>query len=109
MGFFSWIAQDTGRSINNVYSNRETFDVYMVNPVTGESWRESAYDGYGVFGGKDFFELFGELNDVGKMEAIRMSLGGAGISPILVENLESWRDYIGKAPANCPAQGFFYD
>ena len=47
MGFFSWKTQDTKRSIANRYSNRKTFTVYMVNPVTKEAFIESNYEGYG--------------------------------------------------------------
>ena len=60
MGFFSWKTQDTKRSIANRYSNRKTFTVYMVNPVTKEAFIESNYEGYGEFGGKDFYELVAE-------------------------------------------------
>lgn len=111
MGFFSWKTQDTDRSISNRYSNRETFTVYMVNPLTEEYWQEDNYDGYGVFGGKDFFELLAEMN--GKKtrdEGIDIAYDNdLYIYPILVEDLDKWEQYLGQAPERCKYQGYFYE
>ena len=66
MGFFSWKTQDTDKSISNMYSSRHSFKVYMVNPLNlDEYYREDNYEGYGVFGGKDYYELLAEINNVG--------------------------------------------
>ena len=51
MGFYSWITQDTGRSIANAYSGLETFNVIMTDDK-GNQFAEEDYEGYGVFGGK---------------------------------------------------------
>ena len=56
MGFFSWNTCDTDQSIANKYSNRPTFTVHMITP-DGRVFTEKDYDGYGVFGGKDYYEL----------------------------------------------------
>lgn len=61
MGFFSWITTDTKRSIANVHSSRYTFTVHMKDDK-GNIWTEKNYDGYGMFGGKDFYELLDEMN-----------------------------------------------
>lgn len=61
MGFFSWMASDTGKSIANHYSNRPTFTVHMITE-DGRVFTEPNYEGYGVFGGKDFYALAAELN-----------------------------------------------
>jgi len=61
MGFFSWKTCDTNMSIANSSSKRYTFDVYMITP-DGRVFHETEYDGYGEFGGKDFYELLAELN-----------------------------------------------
>ena len=61
MGFFSWMASDTGKSIANKYSNRPTFTVHMITE-DGRVFTEPNYEGYGVFGGKDFYALAAELN-----------------------------------------------
>ena len=57
MGQFSWITQDTHHRIVNC----EDYTVYLVDDK-GKKWREDCYDGYGVFGGKDFYELLAEMN-----------------------------------------------
>ena len=61
MGFFSWITQDTDRSIPNIHSQRETFPVTMTDNK-GNRYHEKEYDGYGVFGGKDYYDLLAEMN-----------------------------------------------
>jgi hypothetical protein len=61
MGFFSWKTQDTNKSIANQYSNRKPFKVTM-SDNKGNKWTETNYEGYGVFGGKDYFELLAEMN-----------------------------------------------
>ena len=61
MGFFSWKTQDTNKSIWNVHSGRKTLTVYMVDNK-GNKWREEGYEGYGDFGGKDYYALLDEMN-----------------------------------------------
>lgn len=61
MGFFSWITSDTKKPINNRFSPRPCFTVYLLDDK-GNVWREDAYEGYGVFGGKDFYALVDEMN-----------------------------------------------
>ena len=110
MGFFSWKTQDTDRSIANVFSNRTTFKVVMVDDK-GNKYVEENYEGYGVFGGKDFYELLDEMNG-GKgdrMAGIDLVFNKEGkkfISPSLSE--AGW--YCnGEAPDDCEAQGYFYE
>lgn len=111
MGFFSWKTQDTHRPIPNIFQDRRpVFTVYMVDPRDGTKYEESEYEGYGVFGGKDFYELLAELN--GKQtreEGIKIAFSGEEYrSPILVEDAGLWEDYDGAIPENDPDQGFFY-
>lgn len=61
MGFFSWITSDTGRSISNRYSIRGTFPVYLLCP-DGTSLKETDYEGYGCFGGRDAYALVARWN-----------------------------------------------
>jgi hypothetical protein len=110
MGFFSWRTQDTDRSIPNVFSDRTPFKVVMVDDK-GNKYVEENYNGYGEFGGKDFYELLDEMNG-GKgdrMAGIDLAFNEEGkkfISPSLSE--AGW--YCdGDAPENCDAQGYFYD
>lgn len=57
MGQFSWFTMDTHHRI----VNGEEHTVYLVDDK-GNKWKENCYEGYGVFGGKDFYELLAEMN-----------------------------------------------
>jgi len=116
MGFFSWKTNNSDRSIANRYSDRATFKVYM-RDNKGNVWVEEDYEGYGRFGGKDYYELLAEMNGEGsdrskgiwlQYESKRTDI----IYPALFEAFEGadsqWEDYRGVAPENCEAQGFFY-
>ena len=114
MGFFSWITQDTQKSIANSYSGRKFFPVTMTDNK-GNKWYEPKYEGYGVFGGKDFYELTAEMNgQTTRDEGIKLFFGGPGgrasnpapLSPNLNEFPLLWKN---EAPKDCPHQGFFYE
>ena len=64
MGQFSWFAQDTGEQIYNDWDiypeDKQT--IHMVDPRDGTDYKEEGYEGYGVFGGRDFYELFADIN-----------------------------------------------
>lgn len=64
MGYFSWIAQDTNESVK-IDKNNKPICVYYLWDNDGNKWKESAYEGVGVFGGKDFFVLLYEMNTHG--------------------------------------------
>ena len=131
MGFFSFKTQDTDRSISNVYSGRPTFRVHMIDNEENV-WTEDNYDGYGVFGGKDFYELVAEMNcftatkeqikahpygktDAEKYTHIMRGIGidiyhnwepGTFFSPTLAEKKDC--EWIGTPPKYCDYQGYFY-
>jgi len=120
MGFFSWNTCDTGESIANNCSGRATFEVHMITP-DGRVFTEKDYEGYGIFGGKDFYDLLCELNGLSGDRDAGIDLCFAGnpngddtpgvIYPKFVENLE--RDVKAQYaslpnPESCEAQGFFY-
>jgi hypothetical protein len=127
MGFFSWNTQDTDRSIANEHSNRKTFRVQMMDNK-GNVWTEDNYDGYGRFGGKDYYELLAEMNgftsdktgdeytDEARGEGISLAFDGNGSGvgtegvyyPNLVEQAKGWR-YEMAGPDSCDFQGYFYD
>jgi hypothetical protein len=109
MGFFSWKTMDTNKSIANDYSNRPTFPVYM-HDDKGNVWHEPCYQGYGDFGGKDYYDLVAEMNGYeGRDKGIDLEFktDKAGIKfPNIVEAKDwKWQD---KQNEYCPAQGFFY-
>jgi hypothetical protein len=127
MGFFSWKTQDTDRSIPSQYSNRKTFRVQMLDNK-GNVFTENEYEGYGLFGGKDFYELLAEMNgfesdktgdeytDEARGFGINLAFkdNGSGIAtegvyyPNLVEQAKGWVYEMG-GPDNCEYQGYFYD
>ena len=127
MGFFSWRTQDTDRSIANNYSTRKTFTVVMIDNK-GNKWVEQSYEGYGKFGGKDYYELLAEMNgftsdktgDEYTDEArgfgidIAFKDNGSGVAtegvyyPNLIEKADGWVYEMG-GPDSCDYQGYFYD
>ena len=58
-GQFSWMTQDTDQQIGSQEGN--TIPVYMFDNK-GKYWFEREYEGYGVFGGKDYYELLDQMN-----------------------------------------------
>jgi DNA-binding ferritin-like protein (Dps family) len=58
-GQFSWMTQDTGQQIGSQDGN--TIPVYMFDDK-GKYYYENEYDGYGEFGGKDYYELLDQMN-----------------------------------------------
>lgn len=120
MGFFSWKTQDTNRSIDNKYSNESTFPVTMIDNK-GNRFLETKYDGYGVFGGKDYYILLAEMNGINGLDEEDMRNNAISkvyqysqndenpelIYPNLVEYPDNWT-YTPNSPENCEFQGFFY-
>jgi hypothetical protein len=86
----------------------------------GRVFTETEYEGYGVFGGKDFYELLAELNgaktreegiDIAFKNNSSGDYNGMFKMPKIVENLpkdivKQW-DSI-PYPESCPDQGYFY-
>jgi hypothetical protein len=120
MGVFSWKTCDTDESIANNCSTRPTFTVHMIAP-DGRVFTESDYEGYGEFGGKDFYELLSELNGLESDRQVGIDLVFKGnssgdntpgvIYPKLVETLK--KNVVAQYnslpnPESCDDQGFFY-
>lgn len=107
MGFFSWHTQDTDKSIANHYSERPTFRVYMTDN-NGNQWVEDSYDGYGEFGGMDYFELVAKMNGLGtRSEGINCYYDS---KDCLYPNLSESPDWVwrNEKPKSCSDQGYFY-
>jgi hypothetical protein len=66
MGCFSWITQDTNMSILiDGYGPKSLLGkTYYMWDNKGNCWTEPEYLGYGVFGGKDYYVLLAEMNNV---------------------------------------------
>ena len=109
MGFFSWKTQDTNESIANSFSNRATFTVYMTDNV-GNRWREDNYEGYGTFGGKDYYECLAEMNGLASDRDLGIELAFDESKICIYPNLNesgsiAWKN---EQPENCDFQGYFY-
>lgn len=61
MGFFSWIKSDDGESIRNRYTEDGPTPVKMLDDKGG-CWLELNYEGYGDFGGMDYYALVDIMN-----------------------------------------------
>lgn len=114
MGQFSWITQDTNEAIRESYGCEDTaLTTAYMHDDKGNVWEETSYEGYGVFGGKDFFVLLAEMNGFeGEPETLRTrgiqliyGTDGKKIkSPNLTRNKEwSWID---ESPEDDPNQGW---
>lgn len=107
MGCFSWFTQDTGRRILNDVPMR----VIMVDDNHNQ-YIEECYEGYGVFGGKDYYELLAEMNGLGSDREAGIKLAfedspkGENPNckhPSLTEN---GAYFLGRPPKTDPDQGF---
>ena len=110
MGFFSWITQDTKVSLNNIHSYQATKIKAYMSDDKGNFWFEPNYDGYGVFAGKDYYELLAEMNGkTTRDEGIDLDFKSGRTDlkyPNINENYHTeWKN---ERPTDCPYQGYFY-
>lgn len=111
MGFFSWKTADTNESISNGFSSRGAFPCKMIDDK-GNEWVEKNYEGYGVFGNKDFYELLAEMNDLGSSRSLGIDLAFSEKEKILFPKLttlkcsKKWKDLDNSVA--CEFQGYFY-
>ena len=109
MGFFSWHTNDTQEPVWNMYSGHDTKTVYLIDNK-GNSWREDSYEGYGDFGGKDYYELLAEMNGLDSDRQLGIDLnfnreGRSFISPNLVTDPSlAWVD---EQPLDHEGQGYW--
>jgi hypothetical protein len=121
MGCFSWITQDTDMSIliNGYGPKSLQGKTYYMWDNNGNCWKESKYEGYGVFDGKDYFVLLAEMNidyksdesdDVKRKDGIRLEYS-SNKTNILFPNLTEYSDWKWKneQPMSCPNQGVWQD
>ena len=109
MGVFSWRTSDSKQSIPNcMQSYKPTFTVYMLDN-TGKAWVETAYGGYGVFGGKCFFLLVAEMNGLTTRDEgcqLYYEYNKKTLYPMFVKDPKTeWKNRI---PKECECQGHFY-
>lgn len=107
MGQFSWFTQDTHHRI----VNGEEYKVIMTDN-NGRKYVEHCYEGYGEFGGKDYYELLAEMNGLGsdRQAGIELAFSGSrsGRNPncIFPSLTESGEYMDGISPEPDPDQGF---
>ena len=131
MGFFSWKTNDSDRTIWNTYTSAgDTFRVIMCDDK-GNEWVEENYEGYGEFGGKDYYALMAEMNgfeasdDTPRaLQALRCIGIALSLHPrerwdedmrehmkcrtVLHPNLNEFpMPWFNQQPKNCDTQGFF--
>ena len=71
-GQFSWMTYDTDKQIGSESQN--TIDVYMYDDK-GNQWYEKRYEGYGEFGGMDYYELLATMNGYSAEDLIKKYKG----------------------------------
>ena len=124
MGFLSWMTCNTDKSISNKFSSRGTFPVRMILP-DDTYVDEFEYEGYGVFGGLDFYAQVAQysvpeqvIDDVDHDRDIGIALcyhNEESIEvkmPKLIEIIEdvdilNWEYYLDHE--DCPDQGSMYN
>ena len=77
MGCFSWIAQDTNKPIYISGCQKPGYEqcTYYLWDNNGNSWKEPSYEGYGMFGVKDYYILLAEMNGVSGTEEEKRTEG----------------------------------
>ena len=108
MGFQSWLTADTGESISNRFSIKKTFPVYL-HDDKGNVWCEKNYEGFGNFGGKNYWDLLAAMNGiVSKRKAVYLT--DTKDKKYKNPNLTKTKKWIYKneQAKQCPDQGFFY-
>lgn len=117
-GQFSWMTQDSNKQIGSERQN--TIDVYMYDNE-GNKWKETRYDGYGVFGGMDFYDLVATMNgyDADRQKGIDLAFGKLKtkdpkrktLFPALVEDPRyNWKRHdFTEQPENDPDQSWYQE
>ena len=118
MGFFSWETSTKkgsgkrGESIPNRHQlEKPTFPVKMLDNK-GNEWVEESYDGYGDFGGMDYYALLDEMNGGSGDRERGINLAFSDREGVLFPALVragsrlKWEEV--DPPKQCEFQGFFY-
>lgn len=110
MGFFSWKCAVSGESIANVHSGQPKYKskCYLVTPEA--TYYESAYEGYGDFGGYNVYALIGDGDrDKGIYDYLEKNDPKFRIKVVLERyyNNQSYDEL--EESEDCEYQGYFYD
>lgn len=112
MGQFSWYAQDYPERIICVSKEKDKRGEAYLHDNKGNVWYEPWYEGYGVFGGKDFYVLIAEMNNLNltgnpKIDReVGITLYYSG-EPFLSPNITKSKHWtwINEIPEDDPKQG----
>jgi hypothetical protein len=113
-GQFSWFTHDTNQQIGSEPENTLRA-VYMFDNK-GNKWLETNYEGYGDFGGKDYYELLAQMNGMAnpdRSEGITLAFSGKKgvLYPALVVDPNfnyKTHDFTEEAP-NDPNQSWYQE
>jgi hypothetical protein len=113
-GQFSWFTHDTDQQIGSEPENTLRA-VYMFDNK-GNKWLEKNYEGYGEFGGKDYYELLAQMNGMAnpdRSEGIDLAFSGKKgvLYPALVVDPNfnyKTHDFTEEAP-NDPNQSWYQE
>lgn len=112
MGQFSWITSDTQKSICNIEGHR---DQVVMRDNKGNLWTELEYEGYGIFGGKDYYVLLAEMNNIPRNGMSDDDYRTLGIDLFFEEkddtltptlNSHKSSPFVDEANESCPDQGW---
>lgn len=109
IGFFSWKCAVTDVSIANIYSGRirEQSKCYLITPT--KTYYEPAYEGYGVFGGADVYELLGNGDRDNGIDLYFREGGPPFDVKVVLAQFYNGQTYEELPPSkNCPHQGYFF-
>ncbi len=110
MGFFSWKCAECNESVSNKHSSRiDDSDCMLVTP--NETYHDPEYDGYGVFGEVDVYELLGDGDRIKGIDHYHS--GDRDSLPFTIKVVHTRccgknYDELNESK-NCSEQGFFYE
>lgn len=115
-GQFSWMTQDTGEQIGSEKENKLPA-VYMFDNM-GNNYKETNYEGYGEFGGMDYYGLLDKMNggNGDRIRGIRLAFNkiktdNKVLFPALVTNPNfNWKSHdFTQQPENDPNQSWYQE
>jgi hypothetical protein len=107
MGLFSWKCAVSRKKVASVYRGRESEQskCYLVTP--SKTFYEPGYEGYGMFGGADVFELVGEGDRDKGIDDYFSGKPAFDIKVVLASQYKGQRYDELQPSEDCERQGFY--